>query len=1227
MNNSIFYERLKTSLAVLTKWLIRITFYFFCIILLLVFLLYLPPIQNFLTQKITRHLSQKLNTDLEIETLRLNLNGNLVVKNIYVQDQEDDTLLYARKIEVDVSMLRLLNKTLEISMIELNGIRSHLVFDPDRDYANYNFISETFSKNEQKEHNPDKKSEWKFSFTNIRSQEILLDLEVVHQMNVLAEIGDLEIISRFNDLNELIFQNDQIRLKNSRLVIRQENVNLNRENSGANEPLKPLSVSSKNIFLENVTFRLISEGNKNLDAAIGEFRITGGNFDQPAGKISADKIIVKESGINFVFFSQPDTIRQDLPDPTAFPEDWIKNFTWDMTFNETDLNRLYLGYHNRYIPDTAGYFSPHHFTVNELGLKMKNTTLNEHGLHTNIGELNFNESKGFRLNSFKADLTAGPEKFELKDLALNSPHSVFHADLTVDPRTLSGLPSEGSASPFKIMIVDSYLGKKDLDYFLRENPMGSYGLDLLRFEMDAGGSLKDIRLKNSTFMLNDRARIKIRGSLAEISDPGLFSFDLAIDEISSSLDQLAGFFPRIDSVRSYLPEEFFADGFIRGSPANINTTLNVKTSRGDLYVSADYRNGRIQKKDSLDVDLIINNYDIREFLKDDSLQSLTMAGKFSASGLKDQDLKLETDLSITFSLLPDTCINDIQVKGNYQAGRANMQIKCSDPLMNFDLSSNADFQDSFVDFDLSAIFSGINLYALGLVPHPVVFSSKLRTAGHLSEKSFSGNLQTDSLQLKGSEIFSIRKMVADFIFAEDTLSLELSSDNITTSFSSNMPVGKITGSISDFLKRNIRGQDEPELAGNGRMTLDIHVNEPLLQVSKLIPGLNSIYLDQISIDFDEANNHLEASMNVPVFDYRQIVADSLALDFLISEKEISYHAYVNRFSLNSLNFSNIMVAGKSMDSILYNQIINKDSAGNDHYLIGFNVMNTLEKELVINLDEENLILDGNSWEVLDGSGIHLDQNYRMQGKIGIGRNSERLLVRMVYDSIYFFEATNLNLNHFSGLFRSFNENVSIGGIVNLQSELVLKDTFPDINAHLDVTGLVFNQMNLGDFMAEMNNEGEEILSIQASLRNEDNLIHLIGNYNPGETDSPLQLDLNIDIPSLGGFESLVQGKINELEGKIMGGARIRGKPDDLEVDGDLNFDQVGFYSSQLNNKYFIERERIEFNKKQIRLNRFTVTDSLNNDFIINGAAGFLQDEKLGFDLHILADQFTVYDAT
>jgi len=1185
-------------------------------------MLYLPPVQRFLTNQIEKQITKKIETHFEIGALRLNLNGNLILKDIYIQDQTKDTLLHAGKIGIDISILKLLKKKVEINDIEIRDTRTSLFFDTERNRTNFTFIIDQFSNKEKKKPDNPHRSTWEISLRNINCKNIFLDLKVFEEMEMNVTLGELILKSHYNDLNKFVFDNNQLHVANTTIDLRMHGKNDSGNKSASTGGLDSLIASFRMLSLENIIFRLLQEDRMKLDVNIREFAGKNGSMDLSTRRISTDQLNLRDSKMEIEIFNLPEPVKDSLL--TRNDAIWLfDNFAWDISTKEIKLDQLFLTFHNRSIPDTSRLFTFHHLELADLSFLAEGIELNNQNFETKIKTFQFYERKGFLLNKLTANISANPELLAIEDIEIKSEHSYLKGALKTNPAILTNPNSINKESAFLLLIDESFIEQQDLNYFIQGNPMKTYLMGKIDMRITAEGTLDKILLKDFSLQIDESTGISATGFLEHILDTNRISFDLHTIDFFTSINDLRNTIPQIDTLKTYLPGELIAKGNIKGSLKNFEANFDFQTTKGNLGFRGRYFKENAHHIDTIGAEFWIDKYDLANFFFMDSLKNITMSGRFGLSGLQEQNFQAEANLNISSLEFSRSVINDIQLTGSYTSNGAYLRMNSQDPALGIDVVALADNKDSILSFDVSTVISRVDLNYLGITNNPLILSTSMNVNGRFIESEIQGLLKIDSIDIAGSENIEINEILIDFLVGKDSTFIDFKSENISTYFSSNISPGILSEKLKHFILRSVKKSDTLKTESQVRAILEINFKEPLYLLSKVFPDFKIIYLDHIYIDFDESKNFLSAEMTVPAFDYKSVKLDSITTNFLMDEGKINYNIGAERLSVNSLDFSNLTILGNDNDTLISNQIIMRDSLGKERYFIGIDLSTSPERALFVQLNPDRLLIDRNSWDVSESSVIMIDRDNKMNGRIEINRNTQQLLFQVEKDSLYLLEAQNFNLANFSEFL--VGDNLQIGGRIDIESTILHQDTIPRLDAKITISDLLLNQTRIGDIRATIHNTKMDVASVELVLENEMNKIQVNGEYNPGDQKSPLQLDLNLDITSLADFETFANGTVTKMEGKISGDAKIEGKLEDITVNGELFLEQVGFFYKQLNNEYWIEKESIVFNKNQLQLNDFTVSDSLDNNFTVDGHMDFFQDGGINFNLHILADQFTVYN--
>ena len=70
----------------------------------------IPAVQTSVAKKVTNALNETYGTDISIQKIRLKYNGNALIKDVYIADHHQDTLIYAETVETSLLSIRALIK-------------------------------------------------------------------------------------------------------------------------------------------------------------------------------------------------------------------------------------------------------------------------------------------------------------------------------------------------------------------------------------------------------------------------------------------------------------------------------------------------------------------------------------------------------------------------------------------------------------------------------------------------------------------------------------------------------------------------------------------------------------------------------------------------------------------------------------------------------------------------------------------------------------------------------------------------------------------------------------------------------------------------------------------------------------------------------------------------------------------------------------------------------------
>src|SRR5450432_2873050 len=249
-------SRFKRIVRRISRITLRVIIIFLLLVVICLFLLQTSFVQNFGRKKIQAYLESRLHTKVIIGDLSVDFPKNIVLKNIYLEDQHRDTLLFAGHLNLGVNLWGLFHQKVVVNNMTMDHWTVHMVRRLPDSVFNYSFILKAFaSGNISSEKETKGNSPWTFELGNIH----LMNIRAHYQDDATGNeatlfLSDLRTRIKTFDPDQLIFAipkfsmngvNGYLRLYKPTLVLRKEE---NRELPTVNR--QPSTVNHNPIHLQ-----------------------------------------------------------------------------------------------------------------------------------------------------------------------------------------------------------------------------------------------------------------------------------------------------------------------------------------------------------------------------------------------------------------------------------------------------------------------------------------------------------------------------------------------------------------------------------------------------------------------------------------------------------------------------------------------------------------------------------------------------------------------------------------------------------------------------------------------------------------------------------------------------------------------------------------------------------------------------------------------------------------
>ena len=178
-------------------------------------LLQRPGVQTFVVKKITDHLSQTLQTNVAVGSVDIRFFKTVVLKDIYIEDQQKDTLLFAGELNANIGIFSLFSKNIYLNQLSLqNAVIQINRQSPDSLY-NFEFLVDAFKPTTTSTPDPNA-PKWTFGLDKIQINQIHFYLvDSIEKADYNISIGEFYTQVKLLNIDEQKLEFKEVNLTNT----------------------------------------------------------------------------------------------------------------------------------------------------------------------------------------------------------------------------------------------------------------------------------------------------------------------------------------------------------------------------------------------------------------------------------------------------------------------------------------------------------------------------------------------------------------------------------------------------------------------------------------------------------------------------------------------------------------------------------------------------------------------------------------------------------------------------------------------------------------------------------------------------------------------------------------------------------------------------------------------------------------------------------------------------
>ncbi len=1203
---------------------LKITLFVVCslLILLLGAVVYLntPWGQNFVRGRAEAFLRNKLKTTVRIGHLGYGLPKYIVLNDVLFLDQANDTLLAAGELKIDVDMLKLIHKNVEVQQLVFKGVHSHIYRNlPDTTY-NFSYIIAAFGNNKPKDPNKAKDTT---SSLNMNVDKIKLDDIHVHfddytgGMRLAIDLDHLDLKMKDIDFSKMLFHVKDLNVAGLQTTVSQDTSYLPKSN---NNTKTRLQLVAENVNMQRIGVQYNNALNKLLFSLnMGDASLQLNKFGLDDNTIDVKKLVLNNTDVALQMGANATA--------PAFIDTLIKKDTTEgWHINARNINIAGTSFK---LDDNSTKHMPYgmdysHMYYQHVELKLQDFLYTSDTISGDVKHFAGTEQCGLNVKELRTKFKYDPQGATLADLYLRTPNTTLQNHVEVHYPSLDALKKNTQTLQLNLDVKNSIVCVNDVLLFVPQLRDQQYFYKLrnnsFKLESAITGTLGNMNIAHLYLAGLTNTEITVNGRLSGLPEPKNLSYNLNITKFISSRRDVAMFVPDtlLSSVR--LPDKFGIAGLLSGTQLDYNVDLGMVSTDGRAYAKGTLLMSPGKNKEQYNMFVRTDHLDLGRILKKDSLIGEVSAGFF----LKGHSFDTKTMDAIVGGEIYGAEIkgynyHDVQLQGKVAGQLGNIDMAVADSNLRIKLVGQADFSGKYAAIKADMIMDSIDFHALKL------YSTELRTRGiiHADFPEFNPDYPRGSFVWQKPVVTTNgRRYYIDSMYVISRPSRDTGQniiadlDVLQAHITGKTPLTKLGDIIQDHINRHYAfplkdstkkaaavskaaNAKDASLPADYNLNVMAHITDkPILH--SLLPGLTS--LDSIHVDGSLTPRNLSLNVLIPNLVYGTRNIQNGVAQVRGSDSAFTYKINVDQVSFGSYSLWYADAHGNLDQNTITTNISVSDNTRKEQFALSANMQKSgdtqivhLQKGLKLNYEVWNVAEPNRI--VLGNGGFYISNFNISNGNQFIRANSELQQVNTPLK----IDVGNFLLANITKVM-SKNDSLFVNGV--LGGNLTIQRMSPAIQMTSDLTiqNLSVLGDTLGNLQAQIANAANNTLDTKVKLTGQGNDIALTGSYYTQPSGgNDFNFDLNVTALAVKSFETIAQKQISNSSGFVRGDLKLHGSVAAPQIDGSLRTDNLVTTVTQLNAVFKMPSEKISFTGNTISFDNFTMHDSADNKAVFTGS--------------------------
>lgn len=1218
-------NKIKKVTVRITKILLWIIGSVIGLFLLLVIALQIPVVQNFAKDKAVTYLENKIKTKVSVGRIEIGLPKDIILQEVFLEDQRKDTLLYAKKIVADISLFKLLDNQLEINSVHLNGINAKVTKSKDGVF-NFDYIVDAFATKDRP------KKEDKPMIISL-SKVVLDDIKIVYDDAVSKNDFSVKLkhfdtkVKKF-DLDNLSFDVPNIKLGGLQLVLNQGIAEASVKSTKAiKEEIgnRKLKISNEKTALSNIDITYKQENSKfDTKIKLKELNVEFNAIDLVNQKIDIKKLYLSETDGNIVLGKIE---KQNINNTNSVTS---KSTPWEIKVNSVELKKLNFSFDDDNATKLANGMDYSHLNLKNLNLDAEKIKYSEKLISGSINSFSASEQSGLVVNNLKTDFYYSTTVSYLKNLYLKTPKTEIKDQIVANYNNIKTLSTDLNQLSIKAMLNKSKIAVSDILLFAPQlatiKPFSSNKNAIVNIDGVVYGKLNDLTIPSLEVSGIGSTYLSIAGKIKGLPDGQNAFYNLNIKNLKTTAKDIYSFVPNgVIPNTIQLPNQIVTKGTFKGKISNFDVNLLLNSSFGNAKVIGNF-DQTSKDKEKYNAKAWLDNFNLGAFLKNESLGKMSVQADVKGIGLNPKTATAIINSTISKAEFNKYAYHGITANATLKNGLYDAKIDSNDENLTFNLVGNGGFKGKFPSLKMKLKLDIADLRKLNL------HAGYLKLKGdvdadfdQLDIDNLNGKLNiTNTLIALETEQFPLDSinLVAVSTLEKNSIILhsQFANANLDGKFKLSKLQESLMNSISKYYDLNNKKivKTEPQQLKFAILLKD----EPLLQ--KVVPELKNQSAIKIEGNYNSVNDTIQLNAVIPKINYNENIITNAVLKIDKEDNALVYSFVVDDLKNKSFQLPYTNIFGRVENNTFDYEVQLKDIKDVERYLLAGTLKN-VDGNSEIAIKNDKLKLNYEKWNIDDKNIVRLDKNSVYINDFILTNGSNKLSVNSessAANSPINVEFNDFDLNSLTSIVES---NYELGGKINGTTKISNITTTLVFVADLDIENFSVKKDTVGNLNIKIDNKTASVYNAAIKISGFENLVMLDGNYQVGSGN--FDLNLNIDKFQMKSIQAFTFGNLTKSTGFLNGKLDINGNIDQPNIDGYLKFNQVGFEVKTLSTKFKLLNDKIDFTNKKMVFTDFKLQDENNNNLTLDGNININDFSNLGLDLSLIANNFNPINST